>query len=146
MQHVRIGSCGKQPSVFAEAETKFRLLPGMEKTFVQQPCNFYSITGNKHAGAVNAVKPFVILRLRAVTHITDPEIGSRSCPHLNRLGPVRIVADGTGCPDFSIGHGLFYKRGDSAGGWLRVVIEQPKVIGALGEGVSDSDVVAASEA
>jgi hypothetical protein len=65
MQHTGIGSGGNPPSLFAQTEAKFGILPVEKETLVQHTGIFYSPAGNQHAGAIEGVKPIVFVRLCA---------------------------------------------------------------------------------
>src|ERR1017187_5918238 len=146
MQNAGIRSGGNSPSLLTQAQTELSILPIEKETLVQQTDIVYGRADDKHASAIERVKPIICVRHCAETGIPDPQIDTRAGPSLHGRGSVSIVADGGDRSDASIRQGLCDKSRERIRGRLCIIVQQPNIIGTVRERIADSNVIAARKA
>jgi len=145
MQDAGARSGGNPPSFFAQAQAKFGVLPVEKESLIQQSGVRYGGAGDKHAGAIQGVKPIVCMRHCGVASVAYPEVHAGARPCFYGRGRVSIVADGADRADGFVRQGFGYERSKRVRIRLRVIVQQPQILGAVREGIADSDVIAACE-
>jgi hypothetical protein len=72
VQDAGIRSSGEPPSLLAQAQAKLGILPVEKEPLVKQPSIFYRRARDKHAGAVERIKPIIFVGLRGETPVPYP--------------------------------------------------------------------------
>jgi len=142
MDDAGIGGSGNAPPLLSQAQAEFGVLPVEKESIVKQPGILEGRAGDQQAGPIEGAKPIISTRHCAVAAVAYPQIRSGTGPSLYDRWRISIVADGGDRPNALVRHGLCHERRKRIRRRLRIVVQQPQILGAVPERITDSDVIA----